>query len=94
MHLDLKWAIVCCMNANFFNIGTEEVKIISFSQSVGSSHSKFSALSFIHGPGAVAQSEASSLGMQAAPSLIPTSSTFFRGDLVMKKFLRPFSLFR
>ena len=45
-------------------------------------------------PGAVARSEASSLGMQAAPSLIPTSDTFFRGDLVMKTFLRPFSLFR
>ena len=35
-----------------------------------------------------------SLGMQAAPSSIPTSGTFFRGDLVMKTFLRPFSLFR
>ena len=34
------------------------------------------------------------LGMQAAPSSIPTSGTFFRGDLVMKKFLRPFSLVR
>ena len=45
-------------------------------------------------PGAVAWSEASSLGMQAAPSSIPTSGTFFRGDLVMKTFLRPFSLFR
>ena len=45
-------------------------------------------------PGVVAQSEASSLGMQAAPSSIPTSGTFFRGDLVMKTFLRPFSLFR
>ena len=45
-------------------------------------------------PGAVARSEASSLGMQAAPSLIPTSGTFFRGDLVMKTFLRPFSFFR
>ena len=45
-------------------------------------------------PGAVAQSEASSLGMQAAPSSIPTSGTFFRGDLVMKTFLQPFSLFR
>ena len=44
-------------------------------------------------PGAVAWSEASSLGMQAAPSSIPTSGTFFRGDLVMKTFLRPFSLF-
>ena len=44
--------------------------------------------------GAVAWSEASSLGMQAAPSSIPTSGTFFRGDLVMKTFLRPFSLFR
>ena len=43
-------------------------------------------------PGAVARSEASSLGMQAAPSSIPTSGTFFRGDLVMKTFLRPFSL--
>ena len=45
-------------------------------------------------PGAVARSETSSLGMQAAPSLIPTSGTFFRGDLVMKTFLQPFSLFR
>ena len=45
-------------------------------------------------PGTVARSEASSLGMQAAPSSIPTSGTFFRGDLVMKTFLRPFSLFR
>ena len=45
-------------------------------------------------PGAVARSEASSLGMQAAPSSIPTSGTFFRGDLFMKIFLRPFSLFR
>ena len=45
-------------------------------------------------PGAVARSEESSLGMQAAPSSIPTSGTFFLGDLVMKTFLRPFSLFR
>ena len=45
-------------------------------------------------PGAVARSEACSLGMHAAPSSIPTSGTFFRGDLVMKTFLRPFSLFR
>ena len=45
-------------------------------------------------PDAVARSEASSLGMQAAPSSIPTSGTFLRGDLVMKTFLRPFSLFR
>ena len=44
-------------------------------------------------PGVVARSEACSLGMQAAPSSIPTSGTFFRGDLVMKPFLRPFSLF-
>ena len=43
---------------------------------------------------AVARSEASSLGMQAAPSSIPTSGTFFRRDSVMKTFLRPFSLFR
>ena len=47
-----------------------------------------------HIPGAVGRLEASSLGMQAAPSSIPTSGTFFRGDLVMKTFLRPFSLFR
>ena len=46
------------------------------------------------GPGAVARSEANPLGMQAAPSSIPRSGTFFRGDLVMKTFLRPFSLFR
>ena len=45
-------------------------------------------------PGAVARSEARPLGMQAAPSSIPKSGTFFRGDLVMKTFLRPFSLFR
>ena len=44
-------------------------------------------------PGTVARSEASSLCMQAAPSSIPTSGTFFCGDLVMKIFLRPFSLF-
>ena len=45
-------------------------------------------------PGAVARSEASPLGMPAAPSSIPTSGTFFRGDVVMKKIIRPFSLFR
>ena len=33
----------------------------------------------------VARSEACPLGMQAAPSSIPTSGTFFCGDLVMKK---------
>ena len=43
---------------------------------------------------AVARSEACPLGIQAVPSSIPTSGTFFRGDLVMKKFLRPFSLYR
>ena len=41
------------------------------------------------GPSAVAWSE-----VYLLQSLIPTSGTFFRGDLVMKKFLRPFSLFR
>ena len=45
-------------------------------------------------PGAVARSETCPLGMKAAPSSIPTSGTFFRGDLAMKTFLRPFSLFR
>ena len=54
--------------------------------------SKILAQSF--GPGAVARLEACSLGMQAAPSSIPTSGTFFRWDLVMKTFLRPFSFFR
>ena len=44
--------------------------------------------------GTVARSEACPLGVQAAPSSIPTSGTFFRGDLVMKTFLLPFSLFR
>ena len=43
---------------------------------------------------AVARSEACSLGMQATPSSIPMSGTFFRGDLVMKRFLPPFSLSR
>ena len=45
-------------------------------------------------PGEVARSEACPLGVQAAPSSILTSGKFFREDLVMKKFLRPFSLFR
>ena len=45
-------------------------------------------------PGMVAWSKACLLGMQAAPSSIPTSSTFFVGDLVMKTSLQPFSLFR
>ena len=44
--------------------------------------------------GAVARSEACLLGMQAAPSSIPTSGTFFVETWVMKKFLWPFSLFR
>ena len=44
--------------------------------------------------GAVARSEACSFGMQAAPSSIPTPGIFFRGDLVMKEFLRPFSFLR
>ena len=44
-------------------------------------------------PGTVARSEACPLGIQAAQSSIPMSSTFFPGDLVMKKFLRPISLF-
>ena len=34
----------------------------------------------------VAQSEACLLGMQVTQSSIPTSRTFFPGDLVMKKF--------
>ena len=38
-------------------------------------------------PGAVARLEACWLGMQVALSSIPTSGTFFRGDLVMKTFL-------
>ena len=41
-----------------------------------------------------ARSEAFPFGMQAAPSSIATSGTFLHGDLVMKKFLRLFSLFR
>ena len=44
-------------------------------------------------PGLVARSEVCPLGMQATPSSIPTSGTFFRGVLVMKTFLQPFSLF-
>ena len=44
-------------------------------------------------PGAVVRSEACPIGMQAAPSSIPTSGTFFRGDLFMKKIPRPLSLF-
>ena len=44
-------------------------------------------------PGAVARSEACSLCMQAAPSSILTSGTFFRRDLAMKKFLCHFPSF-
>ena len=44
--------------------------------------------------GAVAPSEACSLGMQAAPISIPNPDTFFRGDFVMQTVQRPFSLFR
>ena len=51
-------------------------------------------VTLLDGPGAVARSGACPLGMQAAPRSIPTSGTFFRGDLVMKKFLLPVSLFR
>ena len=32
--------------------------------------------------------------MQAVPSSIPTSGTFFHGDLVIKQNLRPFAFFR
>ena len=46
------------------------------------------------GPGVVARLEACPLGMQAEPSSIPISGTFFPGDLVMKIFQQPFSLFR
>ena len=44
--------------------------------------------------GTVARSEECPLGMQVAPSLVPMFGTFFHGDLVMKKFLRLFSLIR
>ena len=40
---------------------------------------------FVSEPGAVARSEDCPLGMQAVPSSIPASDTFFHGDLVMKK---------
>ena len=44
-------------------------------------------------PGAVARLEECPPGMQAAPEFNPQSSgTFFHGDLVVKKFLQPFSL--
>ena len=46
------------------------------------------------GSGGVARSEACPLGMQVAPSSILKTGTFFCGELVMRKFLRPFSLFR
>ena len=58
------------------------------------SHSAYFDRAFsVQGP-KLCRSEASPLGTQAAPSSIPTSGIFFRGDLVMKTFLRPFSLFR
>ena len=60
-------------------------------------HSRVSKIRFDGGylmPGAVARSKACPLGLQAAPSLFLTSGTFFLGDLVMKRILRPFSLFR
>ena len=43
--------------------------------------------------GVVAHLEACQLGMLATPSSIPTSGTFFHGDLAVKKFLQPFSFF-
>ena len=43
-------------------------------------------------PGTVALSVTTSLGKQEAPRSILSSGTFFREDLVMKIFLRPFFL--
>ena len=45
-------------------------------------------------PGVVGRSEACPLGMQAPPSSIPTSGTFFRGDLVMQIFFTAILPFR
>ena len=49
--------------------------------------------SIVEKPGALARSVAMSLGNQEAPLSILASGTSFREDLVMKLFLRPFSLF-
>ena len=75
-------------NLGWVGLFTTELFILEYSYWLWNDVSIFSQ------PGAVAWSEACSLGMQAAPSSIRTSSTFFCGDLVMKTFLRPFSLFR
>ena len=56
-------------------------------------HGEGNGLAEAKAPGAVARSEACPLGMQADLGSLPTSGAFFRGDLVMKNFLRPFSLF-
>ena len=53
---------------------------------ISSTYIYFIEKHILKGPGAVARSEAYSLGMQAALSSIPTSGTFFYGDLVMKHF--------
>ena len=45
-------------------------------------------------PGVIARSVAMLLGNQEAPRSILASGTFFREDLVMELFLRPFFLFR
>ena len=44
-------------------------------------------------PGMIARWTAMPLWVQEAPRLIPVSGTFYREDLVMKIFLRPFFLF-
>ena len=67
-------------------------KLVILLIAVNSKHASHSYSNILSG--AVARLKACPLGMQAAPSSIPMSGTFFRGDLVMKRFLRPFSLFR
>ena len=45
-------------------------------------------------PCMVARTEACPLGMQVAPNSNPMFGTFFHRDLVMKKIVKPFCLFR
>ena len=81
------------MNRSLLHVSGKIGGLLLLFQSVSATTTTIAA-AVANRPGAVARSEASSLGMQAVPSSIPTSGTFFRGDLVMKTFLRPFSLFR
>ena len=82
------------MRPNQWTLKYRSLTHIYFRRSIFVSYWSINQNTIFLQPGTVARSEACPLGMQAAPSSILTSGTFFRVDLVMKKFPRPFSLFR